>query len=167
MTYESTSTTTMTNFVEQWANAVALGNPKGEIWQDVAGLPAGHYRLMADVLAITQKIDTVELVGLQLYAGENAREIGLSGTLDQLQAVNYGVEADVAEGEALRIGLRFDGINTNWLALDNIRLFFIGDAEQFNKLINAEKLAAAKEVLQTRLDEARSLIMHRSTAPIC
>lgn len=157
VTYESTSTTTMTNFVEQWANAVALGNPKGEIWQDVAGLPAGHYRLMADVLAITQKIDTVELVGLQLYAGENAREIGLSGTLDQLQAVNYGVEADVAEGEALRIGLRFDGINTNWLALDNIRLFFIGDAEQFNKLINAEKLAAAKEVLQTRLDEARSL----------
>lgn len=157
VTYESTSTTTMTNFVEQWANAAVLANPKGEIYQEVAGLPAGHYRLMADVLAITQKTDTLELEGLQLYAGDNVREIGLSGVNSETQAVNYGIEADVAEGQALRIGLRFDGINTNWLALDNIRLFFIGDAEEFNKLINAEKLVAAKEVLQARLDEAGAL----------
>ncbi len=157
VTYESTSTTSMTNFVEQWASAAVLANPKGEIYQEVAGLPAGHYRLMADVLAITQKTDTLELEGLQLYAGENAREIGLSGVNEETQAVNYGVEADLAEGETLRIGLRFDGINTNWLALDNIRLYYIGDASEFNKLINAEKLAAAKEVLQARLDEARAL----------
>ena len=88
MTYESTSTTTMANFVEQWANAAVLGNPKGEIYQEVSGLPAGHYRLMADVLAITQKTDTLELEGMQLYIGENAREIGLSGTMEATQAVN-------------------------------------------------------------------------------
>ena len=157
VTYESTSTTTMANFVEQWANAAVLGNPKGEIYQEVSGLPAGHYRLMADVLAITQKTDTLELEGMQLYIGENAREIGLSGTMEATQAVNYGVEADLEEGQTLRIGLRFDGVNTNWLGMDNIRLFFIGDAEEFNKMINAEKLAAAKEVLQARLDEAQSL----------
>ena len=108
VSYPGTSSTSMVDFIEQWANATALSG-SGDIHQVLSGLPAGHYRLTADILTVSQKTaDLVDLEGVQLYANESIREIGLSGTVDQTQAVTYSVDVVIAESEDLTIGFRFD-----------------------------------------------------------
>lgn len=156
--YPSTSTTTVSLFVEQWANATSLPG-SGDIHQVLSGLPAGHYRLTADILTVSQKTaDLVDLEGVQLYANESIREIGLSGTVDQTQAVTYSVDVVIAESEDLTIGFRFDNTNINWLGWDNIKLSFIGDAEAYQAQQDAELLAAAKATLSANIEAATALI---------
>jgi len=148
----------MVNFIEQWANATALSG-SGDIHQVLSGLPAGHYRLTADILTVSQKTaDLVDLEGVQLYANESIREIGLSGTADQTQAVTYSVDVVIAESEDLTIGFRFDNTNINWLGWDNIKLSFIGDAEAYQAQQDAELLAAAKATLSANIEAAKALI---------
>ncbi len=158
VSYPGTSSTSMVDFIEQWANATALSG-SGDIHQVLSGLPAGHYRLTADILTVSQKTaDLVDLEGVQLYANESIREIGLSGTADQTQAVTYSVDVVIAESEDLTIGFRFDNTNINWLGWDNIKLSFIGDAEAYQAQQDAELLAAAKATLSANIDAATALI---------
>lgn len=158
VSYPGTSSTSMVDFIEQWANATALSG-SGDIHQVLSGLPAGHYRLTADILTVSQKTaDLVDLEGVQLYANESIREIGLSGTVDQTQAVTYSVDVVIAESEDLTIGFRFDNTNINWLGWDNIKLSFIGDAEAYQAQQDAELLAAAKATLSANIDAAAALI---------
>ena len=158
VSYPGTSSTSMVDFIEQWANATALSG-SGDIHQVLSGLPAGHYRLTADILTVSQKTaDLVDLEGVQLYANESIREIGLSGTVDQTQAVTYSVDVVIAESEDLTIGFRFDNTNINWLGWDNIKLSFIGDAEAYQAQLDAELLAAAKATLSANIDAATALI---------
>ncbi len=158
VSYPGTSSTSMVNFIEQWANATALSG-SGDIHQVLSGLPAGHYRLTADILTVSQKTaDLVDLEGVQLYANESIREIGLSGTADQTQAVTYSVDVVIAESEDLTIGFRFDNTNINWLGWDNIKLSFIGDAEAYQAQQDAELLAAAKASLSANIEAAKVLI---------
>ena len=158
VSYPGTSSTSMVDFIEQWANATALSG-SGDIHQVLSGLPAGHYRLTADILTVSQKTaDLVDLEGVQLYANESIREIGLSGTADQTQAVTYSVDVVIAESEDLTIGFRFDNTNINWLGWDNIKLSFIGDAEAYQAQQDAELLAAAKATLSANIEAATALI---------
>jgi len=156
--YVSTSSTTITNFVEQWkANGSLEGS--GDIHQVLSGLPAGHYRLTADILTVSQKTaDIVDLEGVQLYANEIIREIGLSDTLSASKAVNYGIDVVIAEGEDLTIGFRFENTNINWLGWDNIKLSFIGDAEAYQAQLDAELLAEAKATLTANIEAAKALM---------
>ena len=62
------------NFAEQWIGATSgplAGS--GSMSQVVEGLPAGHYRLTADIFAHNQKYDDTcaEAVGIQLFANES------------------------------------------------------------------------------------------------
>ena len=158
VSYPGTSSTSMTDFVEQWANATSLPG-SGDIHQVLTGLPAGHYRLTADIITVSQKAaDLVDLEGVQLYANESIREIGLSGTLEDTWAVTYSVDVEIAEGADLTIGFRFDNININWLGWDNIKLSFIGDAAAYQAQLDAELLAAAKATLTTNIEAAKALI---------
>ena len=158
VSYPGTSSTSMVDFIEQWANATALSG-NGDIHQVLSGLPAGHYRLTADILTVSQKTaDLVDLEGVQLYANESIREIGLSGTAAQEQAVTYSVDVVIAESEDLTIGFRFDNTNINWLGWDNIKLSFIGDAEAYQAQQDAELLAAAKATLSANIEAAKALI---------
>ena len=162
--YVSTSSTTVANFVEQWVNATQLTGA-GDINQTLTKLPAGHYRLKADVFAINQKTDELDdAVGIELYLNENVREIGLSGTLSAEQAVNYGLDVDVAEGETLTIGFRFADTNVNWLGWDNVTLYYIGSEDDYNAVVNAEKLQAAHEALAAAIQAARDALA-REDAP--
>lgn len=98
VSYPGTSLTSMVDFVEQWANATNLPG-SGDIHQVLSGLPEGHYRLTADILTVSQKTaDLVDLEGVQLYANESIREIGLSGTIDQTLAITYSVDVVIADG---------------------------------------------------------------------
>ena len=151
----------ISQFVEQWANT-SQGNINGEgnISQVVTGLPAGHYRLTADILVINQRTEgvTEDAATIELYADEAVRQIGLTdiGTGDKAAA--FSVDFDVTEGQEPTIGFRFKDLNINWLGWDIVTLYYIGDPEVYNNIVNAEKLAAIKEALtQTLADAATAL----------
>ena len=121
-------------FVEQWSNS-SQGNlgGSGDIHQVITGLPAGHYRLTADCLAHNQKYtaDCEEAVGVELYANDAVREIGLTGFNDNT-AIAFSVDFDIVAGQDATIGFRYTNTNVNWVGWDNVTLLFIGDPNQEN-----------------------------------
>ena len=151
------------NFVEQW---IAAGNTlaaSGDISQVLSELPAGHYRLTADIFVHNQNYspDNEEAVGVQLYANDVVREIGMVGLGDE-QTAAFSVDFDVASGESVTIGFRFADVNFNWLGWDNVTLLYIGDPEAYNNIVNVEKLAAAKEALAESIATATNALADES-----
>ena len=130
-----------TKYVENWIS-ISAGNSlagSGDIHQVVTGLPAGHYRLTADCFAHNQlySVDCEEAVGIQLYANDVVREIGMTGLNDE-QTVAFSVDVDIAQGEDLTIGFRYTDTNVNWLGWDNVTLLYIGDPDTYQNQINAQ-----------------------------
>ena len=149
-------------FTEQWV-ATTSGSGflagSGDIKQTVTGLPAGHYRLTADIFVHNQKYNETceEAVGVELYVNDIVREIGQTGFSDT-EAAAFSIDFDVAEGEEPTIGFRFSNANYNWLGWDNITLYFIGDPDIYNSIVNVEKLAAAKEAIAASLKAANEAL---------
>ena len=148
-----------TNFAEQWVAAPGPLAGSGNMSQVVTGLPAGHYRLTADIFAHNQSYNETceEAVGIQLYANDVVREVGVTGFTDNDGAA-FSLDFDVAEGEEPTIGFRFENTNVNWLGWDNVTLYYIGDPEAYNSIVNAEKLAALKEATATALTTAKEAL---------
>lgn len=150
----------ITNFAEQW---IAAGSGPlagaGSMSQVVTGLPAGHYRLTADIFAHNQKYDETceEAVGIQLFANDVVREVGVTGFEDGYGAA-FSVDFDVTEGQDPTIGFRFENTNVNWLGWDNVTLYYIGNPDDYNSIVDAEKLAALKEATAAVLVTAREAL---------
>ena len=124
-------------FAEQWI--AAASGPlagAGNMSQVVTGLPAGHYRLTADIFAHNQ---------------------GITGITDTDGAA-FSVDFDVTEGQDPTIGFRFENTNVNWLGWDNVTLYYIGNPDDYNSIVDAEKLAALKEATAAVLVTAREAL---------
>ena len=158
--YPGTSSRTngIVDFVEQWVNATNLTGA-GNIEQTLSDLPAGHYRLTADIFVVSQKTADIEdAVGVELYANDAVREIGLTDVLEGTNAANFGVDVEVAEGGTLTIGFRFTDTNVNWLGWDNVMLYYVGDADAYNDFVYTKKLVAAQEALKNGITAAEEAL---------
>ena len=154
-------------FVEQWCNSSqGTLQGSGDIHQVLSGLPAGHYRLSADIFAHNQKYsyDNEEAVGVELYADEVVREIGMVGLSDDKTAA-FSVDFDVTEGTDATIGLRWSNVNINWLGWDNVTLLYIGDPDAYNSIVDAEKIVAAREALAASITTATEALANED-APL-
>lgn len=147
-------------FVEQWSNS-SQGNlgGSGDIHQVISDLPAGHYRITADCFSHNQlyTADCPDAEGVQLYANDAVREIGVTG-FDDATAAAFSLDVDIAKGEDLTIGFRFADSNLNWVGWDNVTLLFIGNPDDYNSIVDAEKLIAAKEALNASLTTAKEAL---------
>ena len=127
--YEDGSAYRINYFVEQWCSSSrSMLDGSGDIHQTLSGLPAGHYRLTADCFAHNQQYNTEceEAVGIQLYANNIVREIGLTG-FDDMTAAAFSVDFDIEKDEDVTIGFRYSDTNVNWLGVDNFTLLYIGN----------------------------------------
>ena len=154
----STSSTTISYFAEQWANSnngKNVLNSDGDIHQDIAGLPAGHYRLTVDILACFQGAENPEESdGLEIYANEQVREFGTT-KLGMEAGVNFGVDVDIEKDETLTIGFRFNHPNVNWVVIDNVKLYYAGSEDDWNAAMDVERIAAARETLTAAITAAK------------
>ena len=142
-------------FAEQWvASPNTLGS--GDMSQVLSKLPAGHYRLTADCFVHYQKYDETveEATGVELYAGDVVREVGQTGFSDGETAA-FSLDFDVAEGQEVTIGFRYNEANFNWLGWDNVTLTFVGDPQIYNDYVYAEKYEAAITALNESLTAAK------------
>ncbi|MBR4367225.1 MAG: leucine-rich repeat protein [Bacteroidaceae bacterium] len=108
-------------FIETWWNGVTLLD--GNFSQTLKQLPAGIYRLEADVIASWQQDENVEVTGASLFAGNSSTAISTDDKPEHL-SVTFTIysQQDVA------IGIRTNSTNANWVAMDNVRLYFDGSA---------------------------------------
>lgn len=92
----------------------------GTLSQTIADLPAGIYRLEADIIAANQ--NDAEVTGVSLFAGNATTAVATEDGKPQHFSVKFekNIDGDVT------IGLNTNNTNANWVAIDNVRLYYEG-----------------------------------------
>lgn len=101
-------------FWENWN-----GSPyTGKMYQVVNGLPAGRYRLQIGVFANNGG------EGLFVYAGDSETPVSNANP-----AANFRTEV-VISGGSLEIGLNIKSGMNNWVGIDNVKLYYLGEVSE-------------------------------------
>ena len=117
----------LTGFIQAWHPNNALEN--GSITTTINLLPAGRYRLEADVVATCQtKPATDDTSGCQLFVSGFALDQGTDVATANNSPRRFAVDFTL-RGGALTLGLRARNTDSNWLAGDNFRLTYYGKSE--------------------------------------
>ncbi|MCD7721640.1 MAG: hypothetical protein LUI09_05365, partial [Prevotellaceae bacterium] len=107
-------------------------------------LPAGAYRLTADIIA-TQQPDAVDPVsGVLLFAGDATTSAHSANEVPETFSVDFAVE--VAEGDEaadVEIGVKLVSTDANWIAVDNFTLTYLGDEMVYDLATLTELIAEA------------------------
>ena len=114
---------TFNNYITVW-NGVALDIQGSAISQTITNLPAGNYRLEADVIATNQNDATAEVTGVNLFAGSSMTAVATENQKPQ----HFTVEFTQYKDGNCNIGININNTNANWVAMDNVQLYrFSGD----------------------------------------
>ncbi len=138
-------------FAEKWTAAPGTLADL-DFYQEISGLPAGTYTFMAYVNACQQaNDDSYEVTGVSVYANNNAVEVHTfnldrDATNRAIGAELVMVTASVTEGETLKVGMKVEATDANWIVMDNARLFnfnIASTADPSTGIVNLEKGNAA------------------------
>ena len=143
-------------FFEMWKSGAALDD--ATLKQTIT-VPAGKYRLQADVIASWQSDGSVAVEGVYLYANggvgmQKSDPVSTANGVPQVISVEF-----TSTGEA-QIGLTLEGTNANWVAVDNFKLFFQGYIDNPNEIA----LIGLKESLASYEDETFSAATKQAIA---
>ena len=109
------------HFVEGWIPCSStLEN--GNFSQTITNLPAGIYRLECDAIASWQDDANVEVTGVNLFAGSATTAVATENKKPQ----HFSVKFEKATKGDITIGLSINNTTANWVALDNVRLYYEG-----------------------------------------
>ena len=116
-------------FIEAWIPQPSTLKD-GVICQKVTGLPEGRYRIEADVISVQQsgQISINEQMGVYLYYN-NGKFIIHSESLSTGNGVpeHFAFDFDYDGAAEMEIGLMTQNTNCNWMGMDNMKLFAIGE----------------------------------------
>jgi len=137
---------TVAPFIENWHDSANGPLADGSLTQSLKNMPAGQYMLQADMIAVRQAssswwsyVEEEPATGVQLFLGSNSIAVGTANNLPQRYTVSFTLSA---MGE-MELGVRVSNTNANWLAIDNVMLYFQGTEE--------ELLAGEKEKVKAEL----------------
>ena len=105
------------HFVEMQKSDGAL--PDGKISQTISQLPAGKYRLEADVIAANALSDA-EVTGVNLFMGG----VNTAVATEDKKPQHFSVEFTNTEKQDVEIGINIASTTANWVAADNFRLYY-------------------------------------------
>ncbi len=109
-------------FIEAW-NFRSYVND-GELSQTITSLPAGIYRLEADILATNQNDANADVTGVSLFAGNQSTPVATENQKPQ----HFSFKFENSLTKDVTIGVSISGTNANWVAMDNVRLIYEGKA---------------------------------------
>ena len=137
---------TVAPFIENWHDSAYGPLDDCALTQTLSNMPAGQYVLQADMIAVRQAstdwwftIEEEPATGVQLFLGSNSVAPGTTNNLPQRYTVSFTLKA---MGE-MDLGVHVSNTNANWLAIDNVMLFYQGTEE--------ELLAGEKEKVKAEL----------------
>ncbi len=131
-------------FIENWHNSSYGPLEDCSLSQVLTNLPAGKYMLKADMMAVRQAYGNVAntpATHVTLFANDATLSIATGNDPPKRFEMNF--ELNVAGH--VEIGVRASSTNANWIAIDNIVLYFQGTAE--------ELIAGEKEKVKAELEK--------------
>ena len=109
-------------FVEKWTNSANGGKlSDGSLTQVIAGLPAGKYKLTAEMQNLEQGNNDAAGQGYYLVANTDSTTVAVSGE-------TVTVETELARKADLTIGAVMKGCTGNWVCVDNFQLTLVEPA---------------------------------------
>lgn len=109
-------------YIDTWEQTT-LGD--GQISQTINALPAGIYRLEADLIATNQNNAETAVTGVSLFAGSQSIAVATENQKPQ----HFSVKFENTVTKDVTIGVSIDAeTNANWVAMDNVRLIYEGKA---------------------------------------
>ncbi|MDE6000685.1 MAG: DUF5339 domain-containing protein [Bacteroidaceae bacterium] len=154
------------NFIEAWkANPDHLGD--GSITQTIPGLPAGKYTLAVDAIANAQWLGGAHPDNVQLFAQASldGKEYYTAVATDNEKPEHFEFTF-IHTGGSMTLGLRV--INSaeaqtpvNWIAMDNLQLFYYGAVtDDPDKVLLDDAIAAMKEKQDPDADAMEEVIAY-------
>lgn len=135
-------------FIESWQESSWGPIADCTLSQTLTSLPAGKYTLHADMMAVRQSYwgyPDEPAINVELYAGDVAVPVATGNDPPQ----HFTLDFTLSKTSDVEIGMRAIDTNANWIAIDNIKLFFLGNEEE---LLTAEKAKVLAD-LTDYLDE--------------
>lgn len=108
------------HFVESWSGE-ALED--GSISQTITNLPIGRYRLECDAIATWKADASVEVTGVNLFAGTKKTPLATENEKPQHFTLDF---TQYRTGDCT-IGIDINNTTANWVAMDNVRLYRVSD----------------------------------------
>ena len=109
-------------FVEKWTDSANGGKlSDGSLTQVIAGLPAGKYKLTAEMQNLEQGNGDAAGKGFYLIANTDSMAVAVSGE-------TVAVETELAKDADLTIGAVIKGCTGNWVCVDNFQLTLVEPA---------------------------------------
>ncbi|MFA6872884.1 MAG: hypothetical protein WCQ86_02730, partial [Bacteroidaceae bacterium] len=112
------------NFAESWSGSTLADK---DIYQTLSDLPNGEYVITMYANAVKQGALTTEITGANFYANDQKIAINSAnsdGKDGNVQFYSLGVK--VTDG-TLKIGVKLESTNCNWLSFDNVALTYYGE----------------------------------------
>ena len=133
-----------TYYMEKWTGSGAVGN--GYARQVISDLPVGIYKLTVGAQNYSESATTKKNTGAYIFA-DNQRETVYT-------PADYSVKFTNITGN-VEIGFVADGATGNWIAVDNFRLYLIGELSTEGVMAEVKRL----------IDEAGALEIPAEIAP--
>ncbi|MBR1449503.1 MAG: hypothetical protein IJ588_12245 [Prevotella sp.] len=133
-------------YVEKW---VSRGNKVGDasVRQTLKSLPPGIYRLTVGAQNLNQASTTQKCTGAYIFADDQQEPV--------YTPADYSVTFTCISGEAT-IGFVAEDATGNWLALDNFRLYLVGEIDAAAIVAELNRILTEAEVLQQSMMSAEA-----------
>ena len=133
--------------LENWKGSITSGLADNSISQSVQNLPSGTYVFGAYIAASRQ--DTIlnkeEVVGVTLFANDASVPVATENPDKNQKATHtakFNVAVKVTDG-TLKVGLKAESTNANFLVWDNATLYYFGDMDEAAALDEMAKIDIA------------------------
>lgn len=156
----------LNQFIEAWAannnnmkrdgkTFATIGDAK--LYQTIYGLPAGKYKLSADVNAVQQYDGSQNPVtGVQLYATAGELEATMDMATDNGVPEHF-ILTFIHTGGDVELGLRTQATTANWIAADNFKLVYYGPINKDPEQVLLEDYIASLEKKYPEVGEIKAL----------
>ena len=158
--YYSENASVVYPFVEKWHPTGNGGLPDGTLSQKLSYLPAGQYTLEADMIAVRQSTlgssyNGTAAQGVTLFIADATTDVSTYSERPK----HYTLDFTLTSAQTVTMGVKLQGTNANWVALDNLKLYYHVSDEQ---LIAGEQ-AKVKAELTDVVGEAEATAMMGAT----
>jgi hypothetical protein len=131
-----------------WMSGGVLGN--GSITQALTTVPAGQYRLEADAIAVDQGYRNNPVTGVLLFISDGTNEATTEIATDNGAPQHFTTEFTTTK-TAITIGVRTENPTANWLAFDNVRLYWYGTERKMTRISMSKTSATIRQGDQLQL----------------
>ena len=131
-----------------WWSGGHLGD--ASIYQELQNVPTGKYRLEVDAVAVDQSGRNNPVTGVLLFINDGTNEATTTLNTANERPQHFTTELTTTK-TALAIGVRTQNTTANWMAFDNVRLYWYGTEVKMTRITFDQSSATLTQGEQLQL----------------